>query len=460
MLTFIYYFKLKEKKSIIKMTPKIPLNVCLQRCVYMKKKKYWYKLDNAGKIFPAVSQDERSNVFRLSLYIDQEVDPLILEESVNKILPRFETFAVQLKNGLFWNYFAQNERRFIVEKEPAQVCKYFKPVRNNGYLFKVYYLQNKITLETFHALSDGNGALHFLKSLVFQYYKLKGYKIEHQNKILSEKPYSKKESEDNFVSNYDRDKRRNLKEEKAYHLSGERFGQHWVLMVKAKVGTQKLIDIVKNKYQCTITQYVTALMAYSIYKETNDFIGHKKPLKIFIPVNLRPYFNSITLRNFSLYLKTTYDANRNDWTFENMLELTKEQFKDQLDKDKLQSRISSLVGFEKNVFIRILPLVLKTLAFKIGYNILGESISSCSISNLGVVDLPSDLQDKIIDADFINAGYGLAMTLISLGSKTNIIMSTPLKDMSIINHMVSILVNDGLDVTLDTNYKEGYDEIL
>ena len=30
-----------------------------------------------------------------------------------------------------------------------------------------------------------------------------------------------------------------------------------------------------------------------------------------------------------------------------MLELTKEQFKDQLDKEKLQSRISSLVGFEK-----------------------------------------------------------------------------------------------------------------
>jgi hypothetical protein len=426
----------------------------------MKKKKYWYKLDNAGKIFPAVSQDERSNVFRLSFYIDQEVDPIILEDAVNKILPRFETFAVQLKNGLFWNYFAQNERRFIVEKEPAQVCKYFKPVRNQGFLFKVYYFQNKITLETFHALSDGNGALNFLKSLLFQYYKLQGLKIEHENKILSERPYSKKESEDNFVSNYDKDKRRNLNEEKAYHLTGEKFGQHWVLAVKAKVNTDELIKLVKNKYQCTITQYITALMAYSIYKETVDFIGNKKPLKIFIPVNLRPYFNSITLRNFSLYIKATYDAGRTDWTFENMLELTKEQFIDQLDKDKLQSRICSLVGFEKNPFIRVLPLVLKTLAFKIGYNILGESISSCSISNLGIVDLPSGLKDKVLDADFVNAGYGLAMTLISLDKQTNIILSTPLKDLSIINHMISILVKDGLAVTLDTNYKEGYDEIL
>ena len=426
----------------------------------MKKKKYWYKLDNAGKIFPAVSQDERSNVFRLSFYLDHEVNPEILEEAVNHILPRFETFAVQLKNGLFWNYFAQNERRFIVELEPAQVCRYFKPYKNHGYLFKVYYLQNKVTLETFHALSDGSGAMHFLKSLIFQYYKLSGYKMEHEHKILSEKPYSKKESEDNFVTNYDRDKRRNLKEEKAYHLSGERFGQHWVLAVKAQLKTNDLINVVKTKYQCTITQYVTALMAHAIYKETIDFIGHKKPLKIFIPVNLRPYFNSITLRNFSLYIKATYAANRTDWTFENMLELAKEQFVDQLDRDKLQSRISSLVSLEKNWFIRILPLVLKTLAFKIGYNILGESISSCSISNLGYIDLPSDLKDKILDVDFINAGYGLAMTVISVGTKTNVIMSTPFKDLSIINQIVAQLVSDGLDVVIDTNYKEAYDEIL
>jgi hypothetical protein len=168
----------------------------------------------------------------------------------------------------------------------------------------------------------------------------------------------------------------------------------------------------------------------------------------------------VTLRNFSLYVKATYDSKRTDWTFENMIQLTKEQFIEQLDKDKLQSRISSLVGFEKNPLIRVLPLILKTVAFKIGYNILGESISSCSISNLAIVDLPQGLKDRISDADFVNAGYSLAMTLISISDHTNVIISTPLKDLSIINHMISTLVAEGLSVTLDTNYKEAYDEIL
>ncbi len=426
----------------------------------MKKQKYWYKLDNAGKIFPAVSQDERSNVFRLSFYLDETIDPLLLEEAINKILPRFETFRVQLKNGLFWNYFAANERRFIVESEPAEICKYFRREHNRGFLFKVYYLDTKVTLETFHALTDGTGALHFLKSIVYQYYKLRGFKINHEGKILGELPYSKKESEDNFVSNYDKDKRRNLKEVKAYHFEGEKFAHHWNLLVKAKIDSKALISLVKEKYQCTITQYVSALLAYSVFNETNDFVGHKKPFKIFIPVNLRPYFDSITLRNFSLYIKTSYPAEVTSWTFEEMLELTKEQFRDQLDKEKLHGQISSLVGFEKNPVIRALPLILKTIAFKVGYNILGASISSSSISNLGIVDLPSGLKSKIKDADFVNAGYGIAMTLISIHNKTNILLSSPLKDLSIMNHMISHLVKEGLDVTIDTNYKEVYDEIL
>ncbi len=426
----------------------------------MKKRKYWYKLDNAAKIFPAVSKDDRSNVFRLSFYLDEMIDSEILEQAVNKILPRFETFAVQMKNGLFWNYFAENQKHFKVEEEPAEICKYFKAIKNSGYLFKVYYLNNKITLETFHAISDGTGALQFLKSIVFQYFKMRGFKLNHEHLILSELPYSKKESEDNFVSNYDKNNKLNLKEEKAYHIVGEKFHHHWVLLYKLKINTKAFIDIVKHKYQVTVTQFVTALLAYSIYKESVDFINHKKPLKIFIPVNLRPYFDSISLRNFTLYIKATYASDKNDWTFEDMLALTKAQFEDQLDKNKLHGRINALVGFEKNVFIRMLPLLLKQIAFKVGYNVFGESINSCSISNLGICKLPKDLEDKIIDADFINAGYSIAMTLISLKEDTNILLSTPLKDLSIMSYFTQFLIKEGLDVIVDTNYKEAYDEIL
>ena len=61
----------------------------------MKRNQYWYPVDNAGKIFPAVSKDSRSSVFRLSFYLKEEIKKDVLEEAVNQVLPRFETFAVE-----------------------------------------------------------------------------------------------------------------------------------------------------------------------------------------------------------------------------------------------------------------------------------------------------------------------------------------------------------------------------
>ncbi len=280
-----------------------------------------------------------------------------------------------------------------------------------------------------------------------------------EGKIVSERPYSKKEDEDNFVSNYDKNNRINLKEDKAYHITGEAFSRHWVLLIKLQMHSPSLIRLIKDKYQATVTQFFTALFAYSIYRESVDFVGKKKPIKVFIPVNLRPFFDSVTLRNFSLYIRTSYEDSRK-WTFDEILEVTKVQFKEQLIKEELQGRISALVGFEKNVLIRILPLVLKTIAFKIGYNILGDSVSTVSFSNLGIVDLPEDLKPKVIDADFVNAGYGITLTAISIHEKMNLLLASPLKDLSTINHFIQFLVNEGLDVTIDNHYREGYDEIL
>lgn len=422
----------------------------------MRRHKYWYRIDNAGKIFPAISKKERSNVFRISFYLDQSIDVDLLNMAINELLPRFEALAVQMKNGLFWSYFAATDKPFQVEREPSVFCKFFK----SDYLFKVYYLNNKVTLETFHALTDGTGALAFIKSIVYHYYRLQGLEIDHEYRVLSELPYSKRENEDVFVTNYDKARRKNLREVNAYRFEGERFADHWVLFIKVRLDTKSLVRHVKNTHHVTLTQYFTAVIAYSIIKETIDFRGKGKPLKLFIPVNLRPYFNSITLRNFSLFIKTVYDSEKKDWTFEEVLEQTKTDFAQELDKDRLIERMSSNVDFEKKMVIRILPLFLKTIAFRIGYTILGERISSTSFSNLGIIELPSGLQDHVLDVDFANAGYGFATTMLSVGDHTNIMFTSSLKDTSIFSHFVSFLVDEGLEPIIDTNYEEGYDEIL
>lgn len=425
----------------------------------MQKRVYWHKLDNAAKIFPAISRANRSNVFRISFYMKEDIIPEILENAVNKNLNRFQVFKTQLKSGLFWNYFAENKKPFKVEPENPIFCEHFKFNKNNGYMFKVYYFKNKISLETFHSLSDGAGALEFLKSIVYTYIEMQGYNLLHDNLILGELPFSNKENEDSFAANYNPYNKRGLKEEPAYHIKGDHFKYNWSLIVSLKVDTKAFLNLVKNKYQTTVTKYITALLASAFIDEGVDVKSGKKLLKMFVPVNLRAYFNSKTLRNFSLYIKGTYDP-KLDLTFEEMLKLTDEQFNEQLTKDELEKRLSALVSLEKILPLRFVPLAIKNIVFKLAYHSVGDSITTCSISNLGVAKLPESLEPFVNNVMFANSGKGLNLAAISYNGTTNITFNTTVKDISIINSFFKKLNSDGLEVTMETNYKEEYNEIL
>lgn len=425
----------------------------------MEKRKYFYKIDNAGKIFPAISKNSRSNVFRLSFYLNKEVNKYVLDEAINKTLNRFEVFNIKLRNGLFWNYFSENNNIFYSEEESTIVSKYFKFNENNDFLFKVYYYKNKITLETFHALTDGTGALEFLKSIVYEYLILMGEKIEHENMILSRKTKSNNELYDPFLYNYNPKMKKKLKEEKAYHLKGETFNDDFSLVIKLNTKVDQFLNLVRNKYNSTITEYICALIAYSIYKEGVGFKKGKKPIKMFVPVNLRPYFDEISLRNFSLYIKATFNSNK-DYTFDEMIDLTKNYFKEQLNKDKLHKRLNSLVSLERNIFVRFIPLFLKNFIFKIGYNMLGDSIITSSLSNLGLVKLPKEMEEFVSDIEFIGDSNGITTNVLSYKNNLNIVFTSTLKDISVIRKFIEILKEENLEITINTNYKEEYNEIL
>lgn len=416
----------------------------------MEQRNHWFKIDNAGKVFPAVSNDNRSSTFRLSFDLKKDIDPVILEEVVNYLLPRFDTFNVKIKHGLFWDYLAANNNYFKVEEENNIIGQY-RLKSPSLYCIRVLYYQKRITLETFHSLSDGTGAMEFLKSIVFEYLNRIGENIDAENKIVSSKVINEYEKVDGFNYNYEKDNKLNLKEEKAYQLKGEVYPNYFNLFVKAIFSCSSFIELCHKK-GVTATQYVVSLLIYSIYLNQPNCLKSKKPIKIFVPVNLRKYFEVNTLRNFSLYIKVTVDSYNKKLEFDDILELTKKQFLEQLNKEHLSKRMNANVGIEKNFFIRILPSFIKNIGFKIGYSMLGDSVSTSYVSNLGKIDLPSSMYDYINNVDFVNAGENLYLTMVSLQDKMNLIFSSRLIDKSIIYKIIKMLQNEGLDITIQTNY--------
>ena len=126
----------------------------------MENKDRWLKLDNAGKIFPYVSKKSFANVFRVSFYLKETINPEVLQNAVDDLKYRFPTFFVKMRTGIFWYYYELNERKFEVKKEHAFLCSYKSKNKNNGYLLGV---ESQIPLELDEA--EARQGSHLLKVL-------------------------------------------------------------------------------------------------------------------------------------------------------------------------------------------------------------------------------------------------------------------------------------------------------
>jgi dienelactone hydrolase len=160
----------------------------------------WLRLDNAAKIYPAARRDNWSNVFRLSATLREEVDATVLQNALDVTVRRFPSIAVRLRRGVFWYYLEQLKDVPEVREESAYPLTRMTKQETRRCAFRVIVYRKRIAVEVFHSLTDGNGALVFLKSLVAEYLQQKyGIRIPAEHGVLGrlEEPTAE-ELEDSF----------------------------------------------------------------------------------------------------------------------------------------------------------------------------------------------------------------------------------------------------------------------
>ena len=247
-------------------------------------KLYWRRLDNSAKIFPIAAGRKYSTVFRLSALMKEKVEHKILFQAVNKALKQYPSFKVRMKAGFFWYYLEYNPKKIVVEEEKDYPCKYIEPRTNNNYLFKVTYFENKINIDIFHSLTDGNSGSMFFKEIIYNYLELL-----HKDELIEERSTRKiveNNTEDSYIKNYDKKAKGNASSKKAYVLKGKKIGFGAISVVHEIIDLDSLKKESK-KYEATITQYLTAVLIYSIYEANYKKYNYKgnKPIKVCIPVN-------------------------------------------------------------------------------------------------------------------------------------------------------------------------------
>jgi hypothetical protein len=134
----------------------------------------WYRLDTSANIYPAIESPRDPAVFRVSMRINEKVDEETLSLAAHEIKKRFPYYNVHLHKGLFWNYLEPNDNDIIIWHDTPSPCERLYRRTNNGYLYKIKYYDNNIAVEFFHVLTDGYGAMEYLKCLVHRYPYSKG----------------------------------------------------------------------------------------------------------------------------------------------------------------------------------------------------------------------------------------------------------------------------------------------
>ena len=113
------------------------------------KVKKWYKLDNAGKIFPPTSDKNDPKVFRFACELYEDVDKLVLQNALDKTLEEFPMFLSSLKKGLFWYYLETSSVVPKVLEEENYICdKMDKDLLRLLSQANAKYTEYKIKLQT------------------------------------------------------------------------------------------------------------------------------------------------------------------------------------------------------------------------------------------------------------------------------------------------------------------------
>src|SRR5664280_2373989 len=137
----------------------------------------WLKLDNAAKLFPAIMSGELTSVFRITVFLKKPIKFSAIKEAVEITSRRFPYFSVSLGSGLFWHYLEYNHKLPRIQTEEKFPCTAYAARRKNEPLYRILVKENRISVEFMHILTDGGGALEYLKSLLYSYFRLLGITI-------------------------------------------------------------------------------------------------------------------------------------------------------------------------------------------------------------------------------------------------------------------------------------------
>lgn len=412
----------------------------------------WDKLDNTAHLFPVIAGESMTNTYRIAVELTEEVNGAKLQEALNIVLPKFDLFNVRMRTGFFWYYFEENGKKApTVKEEHTYPCRFIQPNKYRGYMFRVRYYKKRISLEVFHVLTDGMGGINFLKELTYQYLRLVHPELrEKVGDFLSADTSLNRE--DSFLRNYRKSAKKGYQSKKAYQIKGEKLDAEEFGIIHGYVKIPALKEVC-HKYGMSINEYLVATYVWSIYKECLHGMTSDRAIRAAVPVNLRPFFDSVTTKNFFVMVSAELIPDQENLSYGEVLERVKTSLRSQINKEHLEELFSYNVSNQQNLFARAVPLFLKNIAIRLVYT-QSALANSTTITNIGNIKLEPEYEPYVqMFHAFLAMSKGqlLKSTICSYQDTLAISFSSVLAEPHVQRAFFRQLAEEGLEVTIESN---------
>ena len=419
----------------------------------------WVRLDNAAKIYPAARRKNWSNLFRQSVTLTEDVDVQVLQSALDVTVKRFPSIAARLRRGVFWYYLQQVAEAPEISRENSYPLVFMDRHEMRKCAFRVIAYENRIAVEFFHSLTDGTGALIFLKSLTAEYLEQKyGVSIPAEDGVLDRRQEPQEEElEDSFLK-YAGNVVASRKDTNAWKMRGVPLPGGVLNLTCFRLPVKETLALAHNQ-GVSLTVFLSAVMMQALMnlqKEKERSFRKRKGIKLLIPVNLRQLFPSKTLRNFAMYTIPEIDPRLGEYTFAEICKVIQHKMGSEITPKHMSTVIATNVNDERNPLVRLIPLPVKNVVMKAIFDSVGERKSCLTLSNLGLVKVPQAMEPYIRRFDFIlgvQAAAPYNCGVVSYGDTVYINFIRNTRDAELERHFHLVLRDMGIPVTVESNQK-------
>jgi len=371
------------------------------------------ELDVLGEFYALALDKKYSGAFNITTHLKEVVDPKFLQQAVDDLVTRLPYLSGCLTASNKWELSLKSPQ--VVPDVGADVFSDYYSQGDRQH-FRVLYGTHLIKVEVTHVMMDGRSLAAMTKALLIRYFELLGIEMNEIKGIHCATDPHPEELEDSFKKFGDAVKPKSKdKVVKVKPYRNENMQVSQVQVVSQSFDLEQVKGEAK-KVGVTINEYLL-IQIFLAMAEERKARGKTGPIVVDVPRDNRRFFPTSSIRNFIGDVKITMPE-VDDLTV--MAQDIQDQFAKisaETVKEDLDEMVFASASLEQ------LPKFLKKLMLKI---VMANKVkeSTLMFTNLGKIELPVELKERISHMAFINGITRNQSSIFSCVSFDNVLTLT------------------------------------